>query len=72
MYVTGLGAEDVEELYTLRDSLESLALTLTLAMDRASEDDWVHSQSCVERMRQAAERSDARLFAEADLASLSL
>lgn len=65
VYVTGLGAEDVEELYTLRDSLESLALTL--AMNKASDDDWAHSQSCVERMRRAAERSDARLFTAADL-----
>lgn len=65
VYVTGLDAEDVEELYTLRESLESLALTL--AMDKARDADWARSQACVERMRQAADRADARLFAEADL-----
>ncbi|TDC24801.1 GntR family transcriptional regulator [Streptomyces sp. 8K308] len=64
--VKGLTEVDVDELYTLRQSLESLALTRT--MRAATAESWAQAEEAVRLMRAAAERRDARAFAEADLA----
>lgn len=66
MYVTGLAAADVDELYSLRESLESLALRL--AMAAASEVDWAAARDRVAEMRDAAQRADPPGFARSDLA----
>lgn len=63
MFVKGLGAADVDELYSLRESLESLALRLAMAKQR----DWTVARQRVAEMRAAAARADAHEFARADL-----
>lgn len=65
VFVTGLTEDDVDELYTLRESLETLALSL--AMRRAGSADWDQAQRCLEEMDAAAQRRDAQAFAQADL-----
>lgn len=65
VFVTGLTEDDVDELYTLRESLETLALTL--AIGRAGPGDWDRAQGLVDRMRDAADRSAPSDFALADL-----
>jgi GntR family transcriptional regulator of gluconate operon len=65
VFVTGLTEDDVDELYTLRESLETLALTL--AIGRAEPGDWDRAQEFVDRMRDAADRSAPSDFALADL-----
>ncbi|MFD7502959.1 GntR family transcriptional regulator [Streptomyces sp. NPDC059850] len=65
VFVTGLTETDVDELYTLRESLETLALTL--AIGRAEPGDWDRAQGFVDRMRDAADRSAPSDFALADL-----
>ncbi|AEM83549.1 GntR family transcriptional regulator [Streptomyces violaceusniger] len=65
VFVTGLTEDDVEELYTLRESLETLALTL--AIGRAGPGDWEPAERFVRDMRDAADRAAAGDFALADL-----
>lgn len=65
VFVKGLSAEDVDELYSLRETLEAMALRLT--MRRTAEADWSVAERCVAEMRQAADAADAREFARADL-----
>jgi GntR family transcriptional regulator, gluconate operon transcriptional repressor len=63
--VIGLTEDDVDELYTLRQSLETLALSIT--MRRVGPEDWSKAESCVEAMIAAADRRDPHAFAQADL-----
>lgn len=65
VYVTGHTVEDLEELYSLREAIESLALRL--AVGRASPGEWVVAERAVETMRQAAAAEDPDAFAAADL-----
>lgn len=65
-YVAGLSEEDIEELYELRESMESLALRRAAA--RATAADWEPAQRELSAMRDAADRHDAAEFAIADLA----
>ncbi len=65
VFVIGLTEADVDELYTLREALEGLALRL--AMHRAEQSAWAHAESCVETMRHAADGREVALFAKADL-----
>ena len=65
VFVKGLSAEDVDELYSLRETLEAMALRLI--MRRAAEADWSVAERCVAEMRRAADAADAREFARADL-----
>ncbi|MGP3941119.1 GntR family transcriptional regulator [Streptomyces sp. 6N106] len=65
VFVTGLTEDDVDELYTLRESLETLALTL--AIGRAGPGDWEPAERFVRDMRDAADRAAAGDFALADL-----
>ncbi|WP_214316571.1 GntR family transcriptional regulator [Nonomuraea sediminis] len=65
VYVTGLTDADVDELYSLRESMESLAVRL--AMRRASDGDWAEAAEALASMRRAAERRDVDAFSQADL-----
>ncbi|KAA5831923.1 GntR family transcriptional regulator [Saccharopolyspora hirsuta] len=65
VFVIGLTEDDVDELYTLRGSLETLALSL--AMRRAAPEDWARAEECSRAMESAAQRRDASAFARADL-----
>ncbi|KAB8189628.1 FCD domain-containing protein [Nonomuraea phyllanthi] len=65
LFVVGLDESDVEELYTLRESLESLALRRS--MERATPEDWATLQGPIDAMRDAADRGSAEDFASADL-----
>lgn len=65
VFVTGLTEDDVDELYTLRESLETLALSL--AMRRVEPESWNEAQRCLDEMLAAADRRDVGAFARADL-----
>lgn len=65
-FVVGLREYDIEELYELRESLESLALRRTAV--RATAADWESLERALDGMRDAAGRHDAAEFAVADLA----
>lgn len=65
VYVVGLQDKDIEELYSLRESLESLAVKLTLEQTGI---DWSVFERSIDAMRDAADRNTAREFAVADLA----
>jgi GntR family transcriptional regulator of gluconate operon len=64
-FVVGLTTDDVEELMSLRESIESLAATK--AMDTASEEDWASLESHIDQMKAAADRRSAEDFAVADM-----
>ncbi|MGH3658810.1 MAG: GntR family transcriptional regulator, partial [Micromonosporaceae bacterium] len=64
-YVTGFTADDIQELYSLREAMESLALTL--AMGRSEAASWAALDEPVRAMRQAADAADTEAFAAADL-----
>lgn len=66
IYVRALGRADIEELYVLREALESLALRL--AIDNASAKDWDRVQAIVDEMGAAAESGESERFAAADMA----
>jgi GntR family transcriptional regulator of gluconate operon len=66
VFVTGLTEEDVDELYTLREALETMAVSL--AMRRAAPTDWDDLRRRVDELAAAADRGDAPDFTRADLA----
>jgi GntR family transcriptional regulator of gluconate operon len=61
--VKGMTPEDVTELYSLREALESLAVRLS----SAAEADWRPATEAVEGLRQAADDADALAFARYDM-----
>ncbi|HVA20642.1 MAG TPA: GntR family transcriptional regulator [Candidatus Micrarchaeia archaeon] len=63
--VVGLSVEDVDELYTLRVSLELLAIRLVVA--RAGPDDVEELRRLADRVRDAAGTEPARTVAELDV-----
>lgn len=65
MFVIGLKNSDVDELYSLRQTLETFAITLLF--DRRSELDWTPLQREVDRMSAAAEGADMKAFGAADI-----
>lgn len=65
LYARELGMDEIEELYALREALESLAIRL--AVGRASAREWDGVQAIVERMRAAGESEDLEMFAAADM-----
>jgi GntR family transcriptional regulator of gluconate operon len=65
LYARSLGMGDIEELYALREALESLALRL--AIERAGAKAWDGVQGIVEEMRVAGELDDFERFANADM-----
>lgn len=65
LYVHFRGQPDIDELYSLREGLESMALRL--AIERASAKDWDGVQRFVDEMAVAADAADQHSFALADL-----
>lgn len=65
LFVKGLSASDLEELYTLREAIETLALRL--AISRAKDSEWDAAERAVATMNQAADAGDPQAFAAADL-----
>lgn len=65
LYTRPVGMADIEELYTLRGVLESLAIRLAIA--HASSKDWDQVQDIVDQMAAAAESGDGEQFAQADM-----
>jgi len=65
IYARSLGMKDIEELYVLREALESLALRL--AIENASAKDWDRVQGIVDEMAAAGETDDPERFAAADM-----
>ncbi|MGV9385148.1 GntR family transcriptional regulator [Nonomuraea sp. NPDC003707] len=65
VFVRGLSDKDLQELYSLRGALESLAIKETIA--RLDAADWTSIDEAVEQMRAAADDRDAAKFAAADL-----
>lgn len=64
-FVIGMESSDVDELYSLRQALESLAVTLLVARRDAL--NWERLETALAAMRQAAAVSDQRAFAAADI-----
>lgn len=65
LYARAMDMRDVEELYTLREALESLAIRL--AIENASAKDWDSVQEIVDQMASAAAADDGERFAQADM-----
>ena len=65
LYARALGIEGIEELYELREALETLAIRLAIA--RASSKEWDALQVVVDQMRAAGEVGDFNAFASADM-----
>ncbi|WP_119695954.1 GntR family transcriptional regulator [Microbacterium halotolerans] len=65
LYARALGIEGIEELYELREALETLAIRLAIA--RASSKEWDGLQVIVDQMRAAGEVGDFNAFASADM-----
>jgi GntR family transcriptional regulator of gluconate operon len=65
-FVIGFSDEAIEELYTLRLTLELMAIDRV--MDASEEAKWSEAERHIEDMQSAAEAEDPRAFAVADLA----
>ncbi len=65
IYARAVGMTDIEELYTIREVLESLAIRLAIA--NASSKDWDRVQAIVDEMAAAADSDDGERFADADM-----
>lgn len=70
VYVVGIAESDIEELYSLRDAIETLALRL--AMDRVPEAGWDRMRAFVDALEQSADERDAERFATLDIEFHSL
>ncbi|GLJ62918.1 GntR family transcriptional regulator [Microbacterium sp. JZ70] len=70
IYILGLSADDVEQLYSLRGALERLAVQR--AMDVTDDEPWRRVWQCVERMAVAADEGDHPAFQKADVEFHSL
>lgn len=65
IYITGLTADDVDQLYSLRSALEGLALDR--AMRVTDDDRWAPTRAAVAAMAVAADAGDHATFLAADL-----
>jgi GntR family transcriptional regulator, gluconate operon transcriptional repressor len=65
VFVIGLSTDDIEELYGLRQLLESHALTLCISSGSAAR--LANAHEALERMAAAARTTDSAAFARADL-----
>src|SRR6202165_297255 len=63
-FVTAFDADEVRQLYTLRVELETLALQWARAL--VTKSDLNHLKSLVDRLVEAGERDDRRVFLERD------
>lgn len=64
-YVRGLSDEDISELYSLRQALESLAMQR--AAEQAETVSWAPFERVLDAMLNAADRNDAESYAAADV-----
>lgn len=64
-YVVGITEADIDELYSLRQAVESLAADL--AMDRTTEEGWAQMALLVRTLEEAADAQDHAGFAAADI-----
>jgi GntR family transcriptional regulator of gluconate operon len=65
LFARSLGMSDIDELYSLRENLESLALRL--AIENASTREWDGVQRLVDQMQSAAAANEYQPFANADM-----
>jgi GntR family transcriptional regulator of gluconate operon len=65
VFVIGLTSRDIDELYSLREGMELLAIGETLRHDHSTE--WHIAESPLSQMKLAAEQGDYASFARADL-----
>ncbi|GAA4194561.1 GntR family transcriptional regulator [Microbacterium oryzae] len=70
IYIIGLTADDVEQLYSLRAALERLAVNR--AAEVRDDEAWQPMRDCVERMAAAADEGDHPAFQRADVRFHSL
>ena len=63
-YVVGIAAADIDELYSLRQAVESLAVDL--GMEHSTESDWAEMTTVVDELDRAAEAQDREAFAMGD------
>lgn len=69
-YVIGITESDIDELYSLREAIETLAADLALKRGRA--EDWQEMARLVARLDEAADAGDGDAFAAADIQFHSL
>ena len=65
VFVRGLSAHDIDELYTMREAIETMALRLA---SQAGAGEWTPAEEPLRAMRQAAAAGDHLAFAHADMA----
>jgi GntR family transcriptional regulator of gluconate operon len=70
IFVRGLSLEDIDDLYSLREAIESLAVRL--AISRSEKEDWQQIHQLIASMRVAAENRDYAAYATADIGYHSL
>lgn len=66
VFVVGLTSDDIDELYSLREDMELMAMRESSRRDHLAE--WELSQESLEQMKLAAQKADYPTFARADLA----
>lgn len=66
VFTLGLSIDDIDELYSLREDLERMAIRITAHLNRHA--NWIIAQPSLERMKRAASKGDHADFARADLA----
>ena len=69
-FVRGLSPDDIEDLYSLRNAIESLAVRL--AISRSNEKDWDGLEQLMEQMRVAADSGNHDAFAKSDISYHSM
>jgi GntR family transcriptional regulator of gluconate operon len=63
-YVIGIAEADINELYSLREAIETLAADLV--MERSTDEDWAEMAALVDALDRAAQAQDREAFAVAD------
>jgi len=69
-YVIGISESDIDELYSLREAIEVLAVEL--ALDRSTAEEWEELAGLVDRLDAAADAGDRNEFAASDIRFHSL
>lgn len=65
VFVRGLTTRDIDELYSVREAIETMALRLAAS---APQSEWERALPALDEMREAAEAHDHLSFAHADMA----
>lgn len=69
-YVIGIADTDIDELYSLRGAIETLAVDL--AIERSNDNDWQEMAALAAELEKAADDGDRKAFAAADIRFHSL